>query len=54
MFDTSLVASSQNGTFCMADASPGLNIIHATIVPSNNITAYIILVDVEFLHDGQA
>lgn len=28
--------------------------MHAIIVPANNITAYIILVDVELRHDGQA
>lgn len=28
--------------------------IHAVTAPNNNISAYIIRVDVEFLHDGQA
>ena len=52
--DTELVESSQNGTFCMAVASPGLNIMQATMVPNNSMIAYIILLDDEFLHDGHA
>lgn len=28
--------------------------MHAAIVPSSSINAYIILVEVEFLHDGHA
>ncbi len=52
--DAVLVASSQNGTFCMAVASPGLNIIQATMVPNSSMIAYIILLDDEFLHDGHA
>lgn len=41
-------------TFFKASCRPGANVIQAAIVPINNIIAYIILVDVEFLHDGQA
>lgn len=51
---TPLSEPSQNGTFCMAEASPGLNIMQATMVPNSNMMAYIILVDDEFLHDGHA
>lgn len=52
--DTLLSDPPQNGTFCIADASPGLNIMQATMVPNSNIMAYIILDDEEFLHDGHA
>jgi len=38
----------------MAVASPGLNIMQATMVPNNSMIAYIILLDDEFLHDGHA
>ncbi|KAG7174202.1 hypothetical protein Hamer_G003106 [Homarus americanus] len=35
-------------------SSPGESIIQATIVPISIMTAYIMRVEVEFLHDGQA
>ena len=41
-------------TFAKESCNPGDNIIQATAVPSRSIMAYIILVEVEFLHDGQA
>lgn len=37
-----------------ASSKPGDRVMHAAIVPTNNIRAYIILEDVEFLHDGHA
>ena len=52
--DTVLFESSQNGTFCIAVASPGLSIMQATMVPNSSMIAYIILLDDEFLHDGHA
>jgi len=44
----------QNGTFCRAEFNPGLNIMHAVMVPSSSIMAYIILEELEFLQEGQA
>lgn len=48
------VEFSQKGTFCMADARPGLSIMQAVIVPRSSMMPYMILVELEFLHDGQA
>lgn len=44
----------QNGTFVKACCSPLDNVMQAAIVVTNNIRAYIIREEVEFLHDGQA
>lgn len=41
-------------TDCKKPSNPGASIIQATIVPINNIIAYIIRVEVEFRHDGHA
>lgn len=41
-------------TFRRESCNPGASEMHANIVPNNNIKAYIILVDVELRHDGQA
>nr|CAI5866004.1 unnamed protein product [Callosobruchus analis] len=41
-------------TFLRTPSSPGDNVMQAAIVPTNNINAYMILVEVEFLHDGHA
>lgn len=41
-------------TFLSVSCKPGERVIQAAIVPNSNIKAYIILVDVELRHDGQA
>lgn len=41
-------------TFRSTSCRPGANVMQAAIVPMSNINAYMILVDVEFLHDGHA
>ena len=45
---------SQKGTFCSVDWSPGLSMMHAVMVPRRSMIAYMILEELEFLHDGQA
>lgn len=41
-------------TFLSASCNPGAKVIQAAIVLSNSMIAYMILVDVELRHDGQA
>lgn len=41
-------------TFLKESCNPGDNVIHAAIVPNSSKSAYIIRVEVEFRHDGQA
>lgn len=41
-------------TFCKVDCNPGAKKMHAIIVLISSITAYIIRVEVELRHDGQA
>lgn len=43
-----------NHTFCKNPFKLGDNIIHETTVPTSNMMAYMILVEVEFRHEGHA
>lgn len=52
--DDVAVEFAQNGTVRSHSCKPGARAIAHTIIPTRSIKAYIILVDVEFLHDGHA
>lgn len=43
-----------NHTFFKSSCSPGASMIHPTTVPNRSMMAYIIRVDVELRHAGQA
>lgn len=44
----------QNGRCFSVSCKPGIRVIPATMAPTNNMTAYIIRVEVELRHDGHA